>query len=185
MTPKHNIKTSTRSKYFKTKKKEAKNVEQSLTETQLNSLENAFNHPDSEELLKKFSNSKKTAFLKYIIKKYAALDEQGNIDKDMLNKTEQSEAISLKLIEPEANPQSSSLLDMVAKVISSIPKGLVLGLMASEALKSVGAFPTEYNPNHQSAEPIESSYVVHHRSARAESPLPLHLTEKKTYFGKW
>ncbi|MCC8416318.1 MAG: hypothetical protein LN575_03000 [Rickettsia endosymbiont of Gnoriste bilineata] len=85
----------------------------------------------------------------------------------MLNKTEQSEAISLKLIEPEANPQSSSLLDMVAKVISSIPKGLVLGLMASEALKSVGAFPTEYNPNHQSAEPIESSDVVHHRSARA------------------
>ncbi|HJD63917.1 MAG TPA: hypothetical protein LFW13_02765 [Rickettsia endosymbiont of Sericostoma sp.] len=166
MTPTHNIKASTRSKYFKTKKKEAKNVEQSLTETQLNSLKNAFNHPDSEELLKKFSDSQKTAFLKYIIKKYATLDEQGNIDKDMFNETEQSEAIRLKLVEPEASPQSGNLLDMAAKVISSIPKGLVLGLMASEALKSVGAFPTEYNPNHQSAESPENSNVVHHRSAR-------------------
>ncbi|WP_341759409.1 hypothetical protein [Candidatus Tisiphia endosymbiont of Ptychoptera albimana] len=166
MTPTHNIKASTRSKHFKTKKKEAKNVEQSLTETQLNSLKNAFNHPDSEELLKKFSDSEKTAFLKYVKKKYATLDEQGNIDKDMFNETEQSEAIRLKLAEPEASPQSGSWLDMVANAFSSIPKGLVLGLMASEALKSVGAFPTEYNPNHQSAESPENSDVVHHRIAR-------------------
>ncbi|MCC8484174.1 MAG: hypothetical protein LN561_06530 [Rickettsia endosymbiont of Labidopullus appendiculatus] len=165
MTPQHN-KASTRSKYFKTKKKEAENIKKSLTETQINSLANAFNSPDSEELLKEFSDSEKTAFLKYIIKKYAALDEQGNIDKDMFNKTELSEATRLKLIEPEANPQSGNLFDMAADVISSIPKGLVLGLMVSEALKSVGAFPTEYNPNHQSAEPSENSDVVHHRSAR-------------------
>ncbi|WP_425363021.1 hypothetical protein [Candidatus Tisiphia endosymbiont of Hybos culiciformis] len=61
----------------------------------------------------------------------------------------------------------NSWLNTAANVISAIPKGLIVVLAASEALKAVGAFPTEYNPNHPSAEPAENPEPILHRSARA------------------
>ncbi|WP_425363018.1 hypothetical protein [Candidatus Tisiphia endosymbiont of Hybos culiciformis] len=60
----------------------------------------------------------------------------------------------------------NSWLNTAANVISAIPKGLIVVLAASEALKAVGAFPTEYNPNHPSAEPAENPEPILHRSAR-------------------
>jgi hypothetical protein len=77
-------------------------------------------------------------------------------------------AIELGVITaPSPSSNTGSWLTTTADVLTTIPKGVVLALAASEVLKAVGAFPTGYNPNHLSAEPADNPDVVHHRSVRA------------------